>query len=264
MENFFDKRLRRIVIINLLLLALFLLVKSVTTISDLSLRKKSAAKEPHDIAAVHTITFNGTSSVKARPDTATFIVTVKEEGDSVINAQQKMVDKANKAIELFNEGGAKKSDIQTKKYNTRPKYSFQNITCVKAPCEPSKQVLTGYEATQVISVKFHDIDKVEEVLTSLAQLEINDVVGPALAIEDPSKFQLQAQAQAIEKVKEEAKVTAKNLGVTLGKIVSFSEGPQFSRPHAMMMKGFAGMAQPDIEVGEQEVSSTVSITYEIK
>ena len=70
----------------------------------------------------HTITFIGTAEIKAKPDIATFLVTARQEERTVILAQQKMTDKANKALALFKEKGIKSDDIRTNSYNT-----IQNI-----------------------------------------------------------------------------------------------------------------------------------------
>lgn len=232
---------------------------------DISIKKKMTEKVS-DFRS-RNITFRGTADVDVNPDTASFTVTVREEGATVIEAQQKMAEKSNKAMELFKKSGIDKADIQTKNYNTHPKYEFKDEPCLKAPCAPTKPTISGYEASQAISIKLRDIAKAGEITTAIAQLEISDVRGPSFSVEDSSKFKLQAQAEAIKKVKEEALVTAKNLGVTLGEIVSFSEDPQYSSFSPMMakMSGDArGGISPDLEAGKQKISSTVSITYEIK
>jgi uncharacterized protein YggE len=263
MENFFDKRLKIIIIATFGILAIFLLIQSVGAVIDISMKKKMAEKVSNFKS--HNITFRGTADVDVIPDMAAFTVTVREEGVTAIEAQQKMVEKSNKAMELFKKSGIDKVDIQTKNYNTFPKYSFE--PCSKEPCEPTKSTISGYSASQSISIKLRDTAKAGEITTAIAQLEISDVRGPSFGVEDSSKFKLQAQGEAIKKVKEEALVTAKNLGVTLGEVVSFSEDPQYPSFSPMMakMSGDArGAISPDLEAGKQKISSTVSITYEIK
>jgi uncharacterized protein YggE len=64
---------------------------------------------------------------------------------------------------------------------------------------------------------------------------------------------------------------AKQLGVSLVKIVSFSEDNGAYYPRAYGMGGVAAemmnvktASAPEIPVGEQKVTSSVTITYEIK
>ncbi|MBU6338562.1 MAG: SIMPL domain-containing protein [Rickettsiales bacterium] len=268
MENFLTKNLKRIVIANLCLLALFLLAQTFSTFADISLKKKMANKGAPGILGSSGITFSATASVKAKPDVANFFMTVREEAEDNVSAQQKMTDKSNKAMELLEKEGIDKKDIKTNNYNTYPKYSSSNIVCIKAPCEPTKSVITGYEAMQNISFKIRDISKSGDIVTKLAALQVNDVQGPNFAIEDTSEAEAEARSEAIKEAKEKAQKIAKELGITLGKITAFSDSASPYQPYMEMgARGFAAKASsraPNMESGEQEVSSTVSITYEIK
>jgi len=259
MEKFFDRRLKQIVITTFALLSLFLLVKIVGVVIDISMKEKVNNKESHKI------TFTGNAQVAVIPDLAEFVVTVREVDVDVSQAQQNMTKKVNKLIELFSKIGIEKKDIQTKNYSTNPQYHFVAALCVKNNCGPKERVITGYEARESVSVKLRDIAKSGDVLTQIAKLEISEVRGPNFSVSDESKFKLQAQEKAIEDAKSKAQVTAKNLGVTLGKIVSFSESPQFRHHYsAMSMERNNLDISPEIEAGEQMVNSSVSITFEIE
>jgi uncharacterized protein YggE len=259
MENFLTKNIKRIITINLCLLALFLIAQTFSTFADISLKKKGSSG----------ITFSATASVKAKPDVANFFMTVREEASDNVSAQQKMTDKSNKAIEILEKEGIDKKDIKTNNYNTYPNYSSSNIVCIKAPCEPAKSVITGYAAMQNISFKIRDISKSGDIVTKLAALQVNDVQGPNFTIEDMSEAKAEARSEAIKEAKAKAQKTAKELGVTLGKITAFSDNPLPHQPYQPYMaydrgRGFADKAVPTMETGEQEVSVAVSITYEIK
>lgn len=218
----------------------------------------------------HTITFHGVGEVKSIPDVANFVFTIHVEEKEVFLAQQKMTQKTNRALELLEQSGVEKRDIQTTNYRTLPKYSYEEKPCQKTICPPAKQILTGFEATQTISLKLRNLAKVGEILSNLANLEIAEVNGPDFAIENVEKLKSQAQAQAISKAKEEAAKTAKNLGVVLKKIVDFREEPQGFAPNfergVMMMSAMAKAPQalPQLEAGEEKIISKVAITYEIE
>lgn len=267
MENFLTKNLKRIVIANLCLLALFLLAQTFSIFADIALKKKMVSKTASGILGSNGITFSATASVKAKPDVANFFITVREEANDNVSAQQKMTDKSNKAIEFLEKEGIDKKDIKTNNYNTYPKYSSSNIICIKAPCEPAKSVITGYEAIQNISFKIRDISKSGDIVTKLAALQVNDVQGPNFAVEDKSAAEAEARSAAIKEAKEKAQKTAKELGVTLGKITAFSDNASSYQPYMMASaRGFTAKesSAPNMETGEQEVSVAVSITYEIR
>jgi uncharacterized protein YggE len=263
MKNFFDDRMKTMSLIALGMLSFYLLMQGMGVFADIALRKKT-------ITPTNTITFRGFAEVSAVPDVANFIITIHEEEKDVAIAQQKMTQKANKALDLFKEKGIDKKDIQTLNYSTNPKFTYQAAPCVNGVCPPGKQILTGYEASETISVKLRDITKSGEILSAISALEIHEISGPNLVVDDMTKLKSEAQALAIAKAKKEAEATADNLGVSLGNIVNFSEGLEHHfGPRPMMMAKMASFdaatpeVAPQIEAGQQKIGANVSITYEI-
>jgi hypothetical protein len=92
--------------------------------------------------------------------------------------------------------------------------------------------------------------------------------GPNFTIDNPDALQVQARQKAIEDAKAKAKVLAKELGVGLGKIESFSDSSGgYPLPYAMDAKVMSvGASAPTAAIpkGENTISSDVTITYEIK
>lgn len=222
---------------------------------------------------VHTISFNGSAEIMATPDIATFVITVRTEDKDLIVAQQKMAKQSNKALEMLAAKGIVKADIKTENYNTNPQYYYQPAVCNKEICTSGKRVLTGFETSQTVSFKVRDIAKSQEILTELAQLEVGEVNGPNFVIENSEKLKSEAQAQAIAKAKSDAAATAKNLGITLKKIVGFSENSSsFNRSFQYSAMAFRGAPMaaaekalaPNLEAGEQKIISSVTISYEIE
>ena len=265
MKNFFEEKLiKNLVITVLSALALFLLIESVVAITDISIKKESFM--PSNV-----ITARGVGEALSVPDIATFTFTVREEAKDVAQAQQKSSDKANKAIAYVKEKGIEDKDIKTEGYNTNPKYDYTGgVVCAYGSyCPPSKPVLTGYEVSQTVSVKVRDIAKAGDLLAGIANLSIGEVSGISLTIDSPEALKAQAKADAIVKAKADAETTAKNLGLHLGRVVSFyEETPVNDYPMAlgapMMAKSSTESVSPTIQPGEQKITSTVSITYEVK
>ena len=112
-----------------------------------------------------------------------------------------------------------------------------------------------------------DLSKVGEMLGGLGELEVQNVNGPAFALDDPTAGYSAARYDAIKKAKSQAEFLADQLGVKLGKIVNFSESSG-GYPYPMMYGlggGAAGKsAVPDIPAGENTYNASVSITYEIR
>jgi len=266
MKKFFhDENLKLLGGVALISLIFFLIAQGISSIADVKIKQKSANP-------INTVTFRGVAEIKAIPDVAIFNFTIREVEKDVSAAQQKMTDKNNKLLAMLEAEGIKKNDIQTSNYSSYPKYNYIAPPCVNGVCPSGKQVLEGYETSQSVTVKLRDNAKTGAILSKIAALQITEVSGPNFTIDDPQKFRTQAQAQAIAKAKKEAQLTAKNLGVSLGRIVRFYEEPVNNfggRPVMMMAKGMemdssAEMAAPQIEAGEEKISVAVSITYEIE
>lgn len=113
-----------------------------------------------------------------------------------------------------------------------------------------------------------DLSAVGEMLGGLGKLGVQNLNGPAFALDDPTAGYTAARADAIDKAKTQATLLAKQLGVHIGKIVNFSES---SGGYIYPMYGLGASAMeskvapaPNIPSGENTYSASVSITYEIR
>ena len=134
------------------------------------------------------------------------------------------------------------------------------------PCTSSSKV-TGYEVSESIQVKMHDLTAVGSLLGGLGKLSVQNISGPAFALDDPTAGYDAARADAINKAKTQATLLAKQLGIGLGKIVNFSESSgSYPMPVYSMSAGVSDMksATPTLPAGENTYNASVSITYEIR
>ncbi len=246
------------------LLALFLAVVSIKELKSISYVGKSDT-------LVNTITVDGTGDAVAIPDIATFSFTVTETAKAVVDAQKLATDKVNAALKAVRDGGVADKDIQTTSYNINPHYEYQTSICTVNSCPASKSVLTGYDVSQSTSVKVRDLSKAGALFAAIGSLGVQNVDGLTFSVDKPDSVQAEARGIAITKAQDKVKILASQLGVTIVRVVSFSESSgNVIRPMAFalgasdkMMSASAPVA-PEVSVGEQKVSSSVSITYEIR
>lgn len=260
MDDFFNsQRFQTFFSITCGALIFFLIASGIAALSESNFRKRS-------VFPTNVITARGTAKINAVPDVASFYITVREEDSDVAKAQQKMAEKAKKAVEFLLQNGVEEKDIRTQSYNTGPKYTYPTPICKNSICTPINPVISGYEVSESFEVKVRDTKKAGEILSGVAALLVGETSGLNFVIEDTDKFKAEARAQAIKKAKEDAKLTAKSLGVKLGDIVRFSEDNSYFEPRGMMMAKAmdSALVAAPIEAGEQKVSATVSITYEIR
>lgn len=218
------------------------------------------------------ITVSGEGEVFAIPDIAKFSFTVKEEAKTVASAQELATEKMNKVLAFLKKSGVADKNIKTANYNIYPRYEWwtREAGCLGINC-PSNQErrLVAYEVSQNISVRLEQIEMAGEILAGIGALEVSNVSGLNFEIDDKDTLERQVRQNAIAEAKEKAKQLARDLGVNLVRIVSFSTAganvyPMYYGAEMTKSLGASAVAVPEIPIGENEIKATVQITYEIK
>lgn len=245
------------------ILTIFLLVMSIKGI-------KSIGYVGDNPNMVNTINVTGSGDAVSIPDIATFSFTVTETAKTVAEAQTKATTKINAALDAVKQGGVAEKDIQTAYYSINPHYEYQNSICTQYSCPPSKSILTGYDVSQSIQVKVRDLSKAGALFATIGDLGVQNVNGLTFSMDNPDALMAEARDEAIAKAQAQAKELAKQLGVRLVRIVSFSESNGERPYYAYGMGGAKDMAVssvapvPQVPVGENKITSTVNISYEIR
>jgi len=259
------KRISRWTASALFFLSVFLVIKIIADIKKLP----DVGKEVYPQS---TISVSGTGEAYAIPDIAAFNFSVVETGDMVKQAQEKADAKINKALAAVREAGVEDRDIKTIGYNVYPKYEWNQIVCLTYLCPSGKQVLTGYEVSQTVTVKVRDMEKEGDLVTKIGDIGASNISGVEFTVDNRDQYVAQARAQAIDEAKTKAKELAKQLGVKLGSILYYNESGNYPIYHGMAEgKGGGDTAvssvaprTAELPQGETKITSDVSITYEIK
>lgn len=262
-----DKRIRTFVVLVLIMLSLFLLGEALSVF-------KSMRFIGSGVAATNTISVSGSGDVFAVPDTATFSVSVTEKAKDVESAQAAATKKSNAIVAYLKKQGIEDKDVQTTDYSVNPQYDYQSASCpgssTGAPvyCPPGRQVLSGFEVSQTLTVKVRDTQKAGTILSGVGSLGASSVSGLSFTVADEDLLKDQARDKAIADAKSKAENLAKALGVSLVRVVGFSENGNYPMYYAKTMS--AGMAadaaapSPAVPVGQNKITSDVSVTYEIR
>lgn len=245
-------------------LAFFLLVSTISEFKGLRFIGSG-------VAATNTISVSGEGEVFAVPDTATFSVTVRETAKQVKDAQDAATKKGNDIIAYLKEGGVEEKGIKTTDYSVNPQYEWTQSVCPQSGyCPPGKQVLTGFQVSQTLTVKVRDTKKAGDLLSGVGERGATDVSGLSFTIDDEDALKAEARDKAIAKAKGKAEVLAKSLGVSLVRVIGFYEnegGPIYGYGMGgaeRMTADFAPKATPQIPAGENKIVSNVNIVYEIR
>lgn len=227
-----------------------------------------------DPASLRTFSVSGEGKVVSVPDVATFTFSVITEGGKNIGDLQKQnVDKINKAISFVKESGVEDKDIKTEQYSVEPRYQYSSCGSLygsSSVCPPPE--IVGYTIRQSVLVKVRDFDKAGDVISGVVEKGANSVSQLQFTIDDQTKVLAEAREQAIEKAKEKAEQIADAAGFSIGKLISIDENGYTPTPmyrNAKVMDyatgvGGAGLESASIEPGSQEVTTYVTLRYEIK
>ena len=191
------------------------------------------------------------------PDVATIsagVVTQDADANAAMRANAEQMDKVMKAIRA---AGIAERDIQTSGISVSPQYRY---------AENQPPQITGYQASNTVSLKVRDIAKLGKVLDSLVASGANQVNGPNFEIDQPDEAYDEARRAALEKAQARAGMYAKTLDLRVRRIVSISEGGGFRPPVPMpMMAMKAERAQADTSVspGETTLSVSLDVVFEL-
>lgn len=213
------------------------------------------------IVSSRTITVSGEGKTSIAPDLATISFSVISQGSSAVDIQKINTTKINRAITFVKDHGIKDTDIKTTGYNLYPSYRYDKNN--------GQSSISGYEITQTVTVKIRDLSTIGTIIGGLPTAGINQIGSLNYSIENPEAQRAQARVQAFARARDKAREMAAENGVSLLRVLTFSEftggnpGPIF---YAAMEKGMdsATAPAPNIETGSQEVTIDVSVTYEIR
>lgn len=212
---------------------------------------------------VFTRTFNvsGEGKVFAIPDIAEFDATVLTEGKEVSITQKDNAERINRVVAFLKNKGIQESDIRTTNYYLAPRYEYNE--------ETKRSFISGYTQRQTLTVKVRELSKVGELLEGVTSAGANEVSSLRFTFSDVEKFRRDARELAFKQAKKKAEESARAAGFGLGKLITFSEGgtlpsPIYERFSLGAATPQAAPVVPEIPQGAQEITVTISATYEIR
>ena len=257
-----------------LLKGLVLLVLALMAVALLSYTYYSYKSGKYMYNGPTTISVRGEGEVTRAPDIATFSFNVRAEADTPEAAQQESAEAVNTVFSYLKESGVAEADIKTSNYNLYPRYDDRPEPMMDVPCDesgmnfcpPGVEKLVGYAVDQTVQVKVRDTGKAGEFITGVGSRGATNISGLMFALDDDSDAKAEARAKAIEDGKAKAKQLADALDVRITRLQGFWEE---EGGYPMYEKGYGGAMMddsvvPELPPGENIITSTVNLTYEIR
>lgn len=206
-------------------------------------------------APPRSIAMSGDGEVKAAPDSATLSAGVSVQAASAAAALAADSSRMQAVIAALKNSGVPANAIQTSRFSVSPQYAYANGQAPR---------ITGYQATNQVSVRLDDVGKVAHVLDALIGAGANEASSLSFFIARPQPLLAEARAKAVADARARAEDYAKAAGVRLGPILSISESGEAPRPVAMRAMAAAPAPSVPIEIGEETIAAHVSIVWQIE
>jgi len=190
------------------------------------------------------------------PDVATLSAGVVTQAADGNTAMRQNAEQMSKVVAAIKAAGIADKDVQTSGINLNPQYQYK---------EGAPPKITGYQASNTVSLKVRDITRLGKVLDALAAQGANQINGPSFEIDNPEPVYDEARVAALKKAQARAETYAQQLGLKVRRIVSISEGRSGGVRPVMMMSARAQSAAMDTPVspGETALSVNLDVSFEL-
>ena len=190
------------------------------------------------------------------PDVATIRAGVVAQAPTAAAALADQANRMARVLAALKKAGIAPRDIATAQVGLSPQYRY---------ADNQPPVVTGYQATNSVAVRFRDIGRAGAILDGLVAAGANQIDGPELSVDQPEAALDEARTQAIGRARARAELYARAAGLHVRRIVSISEGAvETAGPRPPMLYARAAAApQADTQIaaGERDLAVTVQVRF---
>jgi uncharacterized protein YggE len=202
------------------------------------------------------ITVTGVGTISVVPDAVRFNATVSALASTNAAALSSASKSAAAVRAALKEKGIAVKDIRSANISVYPEYNWTQEAGTK---------ITGYRASQSFDVLVRKASTAGTIIEAVVSaggdnVQLGGVIPTTL---NPSLATEEARAVAVANAKSKASSYAKLLGTSIGKVLSLEEqsSPIYSSPFPMAKAGAADAAAVEIDLGEQDVTVTITVRW---
>lgn len=220
--------------------------------------QNNGAAEP----VVPILSVQGQGEARVAPDEATVRLGVLAQDPTAQAAMTKANLAANAILEAVRKLGVAAEDIQTSELNLNPVYA--NVPESRGG-EPR---ISGYQATNVVSVRLEKLDQVGPVVDAGLNAGANRLDGVVFGLRNDAAARAEALTRAAEAARAKAETLARALRVRLVGIVEVVEGgvsvfqPLYRGGARMAMESMA--ADTPVSAGQVGIDANLTLRYQIE
>jgi len=199
-----------------------------------------------------------TGETRKVPDLAVISAGVVTQAADAAGAMRDNAAAMAKVVAAVRKAGVAERDIATSTIGLNPQYRYgENVP----------PVITGYQATNTLTIRFRDVAQSGKILDALVAAGVNQISGPTLQIDKPQAAENEARVDAIRIARSRAQLYADATGLKVKRILSISESGGYSPPSPVMYQMKAAPREAmdtTINPGEQTVGVSVTVTFELE
>lgn len=197
------------------------------------------------------MTVTGEATAAVAPDAAVIRIGVTMQGKTAREASEANAKQMTAVLAAIKDAGIADRDVQTSRLSLQPQYD---------PNKSGTARLLGFQVTNQVTVKMHDIDKLPAILDRAIGAGANEMSGIQFVVSEQSKLLDQARGEAIADAYRKASLYAHAAGVKVGHVVAITE--EGSAPPPRPMQALRAGAVP-VAPGEQTLRAVVTVSYEL-
>lgn len=187
------------------------------------------------------------------PDMATISLGVLTEAASAAEAMRANGVRMNQVVAALRRAGIAEKDIQTSGLNLSAQYAYEQN-------QPPR--LTGYQASNQVSVSVHDLSRLGAAVDATVAAGANQIQGISFGLNDPTAAENAARQDAVRALQAKAELYARATGHRISRLVSLSEGGGYAPPPPMPMPmaQFAKREAADTSISPGELKVRIDVT----
>jgi hypothetical protein len=201
------------------------------------------------------IIVTGEGRVEAAPDMATMTLGVTTEARNAAEAMSANSAQLLQVLERLRAAGVADRDLQTTGLSLNPNW--------QQPAAGGTPRITGYVASNMLTVRLRDLAAMGSVLDAAIGDGANTFNGLSFGLSDPGPALDEARRKAVADAMARARLLSEAAGVTLGPVLSITEGGDRSGPGPMYRMEAAADAAVPVVGGAVATAASVTMVFAI-
>ncbi len=207
--------------------------------------------------ARRSIRVQGTGDVDARPDQAVILAAVVDQEARAGAALEANALAMKRVLQKLGEFAVAEADIRTRGFSVTPIFERRQ----SGTATPR---IIGYRVVNRIEIKVRELARLGAMLDAIVAAGADRLDGIRFSIKEPAPLADKARLRAMVDARRKADLYAKAAGERVGRVLEIAEqGVSVPRPRMLKATEMRARAVP-IAPGEQRVSATVTVVYEIE